>query len=419
MKIPSFKQVVLFLHRWLGLITGLVVLILSITGCLYVFQQEISDVVRSDLYYVDEGTNTRQPLPVEVLHDKASAALGIERLPYGITTYKDPHRNWSAMNYQASDEFTWTYFGSMEDYRTAYINPYTGEVEGIQNEKADFFQIVKGIHWSLLLSTPIGQPIVVWSTLVFIILLITGMVLWWPKKWNKAGRQRSFKIKWGSTWRRVNYDLHNVIGFYFLTLALIIAFTGLYWYFPSAKKAMYFIGTGEFKLPPDEHKQYVSAGSPEDGVESPMQVVYRKAWNKNPEADRISFIAPADSQATITTTVYPDGQTYYEHFHEAYDQYTGELIAEEDYEAKNDGEKLLAMNYDIHVGAIGGLPGKIIAFIASLICGSLPITGFIIWWDRKKRQWARDKREAERAANKKEAIPEPKIAEPDYEKQPV
>ncbi|MDZ7695094.1 MAG: PepSY-associated TM helix domain-containing protein [Balneolaceae bacterium] len=304
----------------------------------------------------------------------------------------------------------------MEDYRTAYINPYTGEVEGIQNEKTDFFQIVKGIHWSLLLATPIGQPIVVWSTLIFIVLLITGMVLWWPKKWNKVGRQRSFKINRAAHWRRIDYDLHNVLGFYFLTLALIIAFTGLYWYFPSAKKAMYFMGTGEFKLPPDEHKQHLSAASPEEGVESPMQVAYRKAWNQHPEANRISFIVPADSQASIMTTVYPDGQTYYEHFHQYFDQYTGELIAAEDYDSKNAGEKLLAMNYDIHVGAIGGIPGKIIAFFASLICGSLPITGFIIWWDRKKRQWARQAREKKRD---KKRVPEPNIAEPDYEPEPI
>jgi uncharacterized iron-regulated membrane protein len=182
------------------------------------------------------------------------------------------------------------------------------------------------------------------------------------------------------------------MGFYFLTLALIIAFTGLYWYFPSAKKALFFMGTGEFKLPPDEHKQHISAASPEDGVESPMQIAYRKAWNQYPEANRISFIAPADSQATITTTVYPDGQTYYEHFHIDYDQYTGELIAAEDYDSKNAGEKLLAMNYDIHVGAIGGLPGKIIAFFASLICASLPVTGFIIWWDREQRKRRSKKR---------------------------
>ncbi|MFH5831773.1 PepSY-associated TM helix domain-containing protein [Halalkalibaculum sp. DA3122] len=414
---PSFKKIMLVIHRWLGLITGLVVLILSITGCLFVFHQEISDIVKSDLYYVKEKPSDRQPLPIEQLEQKAAEALEIEHLPYGLTTYKDPDRNWSAMNYQASDEFAWTYFGSMDDYRTVYINPYTGAVAGIQNEKKDFFQIVKGIHWSLLLATPIGQPIVAWSTVIFIVLLITGIILWWPKKWNKAGRQRSFRIKWGSTWRRVNYDLHNVLGFYFLTLALILAFTGLYWYFPSAKKAIYFLGTGEFKLPPDEHKQHVSAAAPSDEIESPLQVIYRNAWNQNPNAYGISLATPVDSQGTITATVYPDGQTYYEHFHLDYDQYTGELIAGEDYDSKNAGEKLLAMNYDIHVGAIGGLPGKIIAFIASLICGSLPVTGFIIWWDRKKRQWAREKRDRKRSdkSHINPSFKEPEYASPEPE----
>ena len=41
------------------------------------------------------------------------------------------------------------------------------------------------------------------------------------------------------------------------------------------------------------------------------------------------------------------------------------------------------MNYDIHIGAIGGLAGKIIAFLASLICASLPVTGTLLWYGKK------------------------------------
>ncbi|MCK7554360.1 PepSY domain-containing protein [Chitinophaga sedimenti] len=44
------------------------------------------------------------------------------------------------------------------------------------------------------------------------------------------------------------------------------------------------------------------------------------------------------------------------------------------------------MNYDIHVGAIGGLTGKFIAFFASFICASLPVTGFLVWWGRRKKK---------------------------------
>ncbi|MCW9707552.1 PepSY-associated TM helix domain-containing protein [Fodinibius salsisoli] len=387
---PSFKETTLFLHRWLGIITGLVVVILSVTGCLYVFHHEISGWIRYDTFHADNVPANQQTLPVEKLQKKTAEALNTSSLPYGLVTYKDPARNWSAMLYKGGRE-SWTYFGSMEVYKTAYINPYNGEIEGIVNEKKDFFQIVKGIHWSLLLATPIGQPIIAWSTIIFIVLLITGMVLWWPKKWNRAGKQKSFKIMWRGTWRRINYDLHNVLGFYFLILSLIIAFTGLYWYMPSVKKSIHFIGTGEYKLPAGPSEKVVSTIPDSAGISSPQDVVYANAWEDYPTAYSIAITAPTDSQSTIRASVRPDGQTYYGSSSLQFDQYSGELLSADRYQDQNAGEKLLSMNYDIHVGAIGGLPGKIIAFFASLACASLPITGFIIWFDRKRRQWAREK----------------------------
>lgn len=68
-----------------------------------------------------------------------------------------------------------------------------------------------------------------------------------------------------------------------------------------------------------------------------------------------------------------------------FDQFTGELLKTTTFDEKNAGEKLRAMNYDIHTGTIMGMPGKILAFIASLISASLPVTGFYIWWGRKKK----------------------------------
>jgi uncharacterized iron-regulated membrane protein len=55
------------------------------------------------------------------------------------------------------------------------------------------------------------------------------------------------------------------------------------------------------------------------------------------------------------------------------------------------------MNYDIHVGAILSLPGKILAFFASLICASLPVTGFIIWWGRRKKKPVKPQRRVSKA----------------------
>lgn len=380
-----FKKTILFIHRWLGLISGLVVVIVSITGCLFAFQYEITQWIRHDLIHADSVKPSQPTLPLPELRNKAAEKLRTDHLTYGITTYKDPSRNWSVLHY-VYQPGSRTYFGSIKEYKTLYINPYNGNIEGIVDEENDFFQIVKGIHWSLLLATPIGQPVVVWSTVIFLILLITGFILWWPKRWNKAGRQRSFKIKWGSSWRRINYDLHNVLGFYFLTIALLIGLTGLYWYFPSAKKALHFIGTGEFMLPETPPKYVSTIQTREQAKPASLDIAYEKAWSKFPDADRIEFTSPVDSLGTITATIRADSDTYYEKSMMYFDQYTGDVIHSNPYSEKNTGEKLLAMNYDIHVGAIAGLPGKIIAFLASLLCASLPVTGFLIWWDRQKRK---------------------------------
>lgn len=377
-----FKRIVLFLHRWLGLISGLVVIILSITGCLFVFQKEFTNWMRSDVMYVESNENRRS---VDEIYRKTADALEVEQLNYGLTTYRDPDQSWSAISYIPSSESSMTYFGSIAEYKTAYVNQYTGNTLSVIDEEKDFFQIVKGIHWSLLLSTPIGQPIVVWSTVIFIILLISGLILWWPKKWNKAGRNKSFKVKWGAKWRRVNYDLHNVLGFYALILTLIVAITGLYWAFPIAKKTLYFLGTGDFKLPDTTAPKVTSVPPAWPQNESPLEVAYENAWNEFPEAYSIAFITPTDSAGTINAIVRGDGKTYYERSEVKFDQYTGEVLHVDAYEDKNTGEKLLAMNYDIHVGAIGGIPGKIIAFLICLISGSLPVTGFIIWFDKKRR----------------------------------
>ncbi|HEY6975691.1 MAG TPA: PepSY-associated TM helix domain-containing protein, partial [Chitinophagaceae bacterium] len=82
--------------------------------------------------------------------------------------------------------------------------------------------------------------------------------------------------------------------------------------------------------------------------------------------------------------------TYYnsDFFH--YDQYTGKLLpAEGSYEGKFKNaklaDKIVRMNYDIHVGAVLGLAGKVLAFFGSLVAASLPITGFLIWRGRNKK----------------------------------
>src|SRR5690606_25057889 len=114
-----------------------------------------------------------------------------------------------------------------EYYYLVYVNPYTAEVLAVKDMARDFFAIVLDGHFYLWLPPQIGQPLVSVATLVFIVMLISGIVLWWPRK-AKHTRQR-FTIRWNAKWKRVNYDLHNALGFYAWASAVLLACTGLVW----------------------------------------------------------------------------------------------------------------------------------------------------------------------------------------------
>lgn len=375
-----FRIVVDKLHLWLGLGAGVIVLIISITGCLFVFQKEVNDYYyRKILYVTPENTPLR---PVSELKKIAQAALGPDKPAMSITTYARPDMAWEFMAYKGNDTAL-TYFGTLEYYESVLVNPYTGKVTGRIDYKYNFFSIVKGIHWSLLLNDKYGQTIVGWSTLIFVVLMITGLIMWWPKKWNKANRDKSFKIKWKAGFKRVNYDLHNVLGFYAMIIALVIAFTGMVWAFTWFQTTVYVVASRSI-TPPDV-KQYESAKTAAQLSQDPLDIAYSKALPILKDAKRI-FIAPAFGETGVNTISGNKGEeTYYGSDNLTFDQYSGKLLGRRNDSHKNAGERLIDMNYDIHVGAIAGLPGKILAFIISLICASLPVTGFYVWWGKRKK----------------------------------
>jgi uncharacterized iron-regulated membrane protein len=92
--------------------------------------------------------------------------------------------------------------------------------------------------------------------------------------------------------------------------------------------------------------------------------------------------------------VYLDKDLFYNADNLYFDQYTAKQIPVSywgKYADANAGEKATRMNYDIHIGAIAGLPGRILMFFAALITASLPVTGFYIWWGKKKKKSSRYK----------------------------
>lgn len=392
-----FRRINDWLHLWLGLISGIVVVIISLTGCIYAFQREFSDLTQP--YQHVKAEAKPYMLPSELKAIATEAAFG----PKGDTGAN----RITGISYRKADRSAIASFMDKENgYTSIYLNPYTGEVLKIKALKHDFFRFILEGHFNLWLPRPIGQPIVAISTLIFVILLITGLVMWWPKKWNKTNRQKSFAIKWGAGKKRINYDLHNVLGFYSMVFALVLGLTGLVWGFQWFSKSLYWTLSGgktlaKFERPVSDTTLARPAIllTQEDRLYAQMRKEYPVITGS------LTLQLPTLPKDAYSIVHNPHDDAYYRRQFRFFDQVSlaeikGGGLYGQKYDEISTGEKIYRMNYDIHVGAIAGLPGKMLAFFISLICASLPVTGFIVWWGKKKKK----------SRKKPEAKPERKIA---------
>ncbi len=289
--------------------------------------------------------------------------------------------------YGAPDKAIVASFYSEEYYYLIYLNPYTGEVLKVKNMAEDFFRILIDGHFYLWLPPDIGQPIVATATLIFVVMMITGIILWWPK--NKSAAKQRFSVKWNAKWRRVNYDMHNVFGFYMTWIAIFLAFTGLVFGFQWFAKSVYWVTSGgkqavEFYMPVSDTLSQNQQDAPA------IDILWQRMSKEYPSAEVLEVHVPVNNADAIEVAANPDDQTYWKADYRYFDQHTlAEIPVTHMFgELKNASvaDKIARMNYDMHVGAVLGLPGKILAFLASLICASLPVTGFYIWWGRRNKQ---------------------------------
>jgi uncharacterized iron-regulated membrane protein len=373
----TLKKIINKIHLWLGFTSGLVVFIISITGCMYAFKDEIEEATQS--YRRVELQQTRV-LPPSKLK--------------GIAEAKLPGKKIHGVQYGAGDRAAVVSFWSAdpEYYFLVYLNPYSGEVLKVKDLDKDFFSFILDGHFYLWLPENIGQPVVASATLIFLVMLISGIILWWPK--NKSAAKQRFSIKWSAKWRRKNYDLHNVFGFYMTWIVIFIVLTGLVWGFKWFEKGSYFLLSGgklmaEYSEPTSDTTSIVAKTmmSPSDRIWYQLRPGLKKYSS-------IEVHFPENDQSPVLVELNPKPGTYYKMDYRFFDQHSlkeMEVIHRwGKYDRANVTDKIFRMNYDIHVGAILGLPGKILAFVASLIAASLPVTGFYIWWGRRNKTRKRD-----------------------------
>lgn len=359
----TIKKKFLVLHRWLGLTAGLVVFIVAITGCLYVFEEEWREIFQHKYLYVENVEGQRKP--ITELTAIVQKAYPKERL----TQIRFLEEKNSAFIFHTKNKLA------------VSVNPYSGKITGHRNLNKDFMSVVLNIHLNLMLGKT-GKEIVRWNVLIFLILCISGLVLWWPKQ--KRFFKQAITIKWGSkNWKRLNWDLHSVLGFYALFVLLIISLTGIFWVFDTAKNLVS-MATGSPVWQAPKVKSIPSVLKKENYLDS----AYRYASLQHPGARQVFIAIPKDSVEPVRVLFRYPYTIVRRQTTVLFDQYSLASLHTDTYQNYTRYEYISRSIYDFHTGRIRalGIGSKIIYFLASLFAASLPITGSLLWLGRRKKK---------------------------------
>lgn len=379
----SFKKLIGKLHLWLGLACGLIVFISIFPASIFVWDKELTNWWYSDYIYV-EPKETRLPLS-ELLKIAQNKFPEKEVLWMDIETSAE--KSYVFQTYKQAETPGLTFFSELEYWDRIYVNPYNGEVLGVVDMRYNWIYLCRMMHQQLLLNYEIGHWPVAIATLIILLMLISGIILWWPR--NKNAIKQRFTIKWKNVrWRRKNYDLHNVSGFYSSIFILILATTGLVWSFDWWTKGIYKILGDNPQEVFQQEKHSIPASTSFEST-SPLNKVLINLIQHKPNAQLYSISIDKDENKSLKEysawITYNENSLWEESDYLFFHPNTGEIIHKVTHKDKSLGEKWRNSNYAIHVGSIWGFPTKIFATIISIFCAFLPISGFLIWYGRRKK----------------------------------
>ena len=395
------KKIFRKIHLWLSVPFGLIITLVCFSGAMLVFENEVNEWFRHDLYYVE--TVKESPLPMDKLLEKVATTLPDSVSVTGVSISSDPGR---------------AYQVSLSKPRRAslYVDQYTGEVKG-KSERSGFFMFMFRMHRWLLDSMNPGNEGIFWgkmivgvSTLLLVFVLISGIVIWWPR--TRKALKNSLKIIATKGWRRFWYDLHVAGGMYALIFLLAMALTGLTWSFPWYRTAFYKVfgvevqqraaqgheqksdaqkrdtklaAHREKKREGNEVRKGERSRRPENNhsdmysVTSPFvywQEIYDKLRRQNPEYKQISI---SSGTASVSFNRFGNQRASDRC---SFNTDNGEFTETSLYQHQDKSGKIRGWIYSVHVGNWGGMFTRILTFIAALLGAALPLTGYYLWIKR-------------------------------------
>ena len=358
-------------HLWLGLTSGIIIFLVCLSGTILTFEKEIEQWFKEEMKVQATGNKISLSQIVDNPNIQAKGQLMAitvptdNAAPYQLSIKEDPKQRRGS---------------------TYEVNPYTAEILAPQKTGMDDFMFsMFKLHRWLLMDIELGRPIVGIATIIFLILSISGIILWFPKKVKWKTVKAGFKIKTSANWKRINHDLHNTLGFYSCLLILIMGITGLCWSFEGYRDGLSSLMGA---------KVFGNRGA------QPKVDLENLDNDKAIDLEQAVLLAnnTLDYNGTLTITLPNEKNPVYGFRKIADDSWStvaqdqlqihtsGKIIHKELYADKPLNVKIASAIRPIHTGEIYGTFSKWLYFLACLIGTSLPITGTIIYINKLKKK---------------------------------
>ncbi len=392
---PSFYNLAWRWHFYAGLFVAPFMILLALTGIIYLFKPQLDPLLYDHLLNVSPG------------HHSLSADEQLTRVqasyPQGhVSQYLPP------INLERSAQFVVSNDGRELN---VFINPYTGQVLGEQDAKLNVQAVARALHGELMIGT-LGDRLVELAAGWGVVLVVSGLYLWWPRGQTAAG------VLWPRLSRRGRVlwrDLHAVTGFWGAALLLFMLLSGMTWtgfwgkqyadlwnQFPAAMwnnvpasdiEARSLNTAARQTVPwamentpmpvSGAHAEHMAHAAHSKGPAAPgisLQEVVDTATARNVEPG-YSLTLPTTAEGVFTVAVFADDPRNDATLH--VDQYTGQVLADVRWQHYGNVARATEMSVMLHEGKLFGSLNQIAILLVCLMILLSSVSGLVIWWKRR------------------------------------